>query len=152
MSDPKCIFCTILQEDLPYKFFENEAFLGILDVNPLVRGHSLLIPKTHYTDARQFPKEVASLYLPSIQEIIAILEANIEGVCDFTVCQSIGASAFQTVPHGHSHIIPRLPNDAIGPLPVDRDWPVQLRTPLDVEWAQDFIERTSGNLHQHRLA
>ncbi|MCJ7601715.1 MAG: HIT family protein [Desulfobulbaceae bacterium] len=147
MSDPNCIFCKILQGDLPYKFYENEAFLGILDVNPLVTGHSLLIPKNHYADAREFPEEVASLYMPSIQKIIAILETNIEGVCDFTVCQSIGKSAFQTVPHGHSHIIPRWPNDIIGPLPVDRAWPVQLRSPVDVEWARSFIEKVSGNLH-----
>ncbi len=146
MSDPNCIFCKILEGDLPYKLYENEAFLGILDVNPLVRGHSLLIPKRHYADAREFPKEVASLYLPSIQEIIAILETNIEGVGDFTICQSIGVSAFQTVPHGHSHIIPRQPNDAIGPLPVDRAWPVQLRTPLDVEWAHSFIKKIRGNI------
>lgn len=147
MSDPNCIFCKILQEDPPYKFYENEAFLGILDVNPLVRGHSLLVPKNHYADAREFPEEVASLYLPSIQQIITILETNIEGVRDFTVCQSIGLSAFQTVPHGHSHIIPRWPNDPIGPLPIDRAWPVQLRSPLDVDWARSFIKKISGNLY-----
>lgn len=147
MSDPNCIFCKILQGDLPYKFYENEAFLGILDVNPLVRGHSLLVPKNHYADAREFPEEVASLYLPSIQQIITILETNIEGVRDFTVCQSIGLSAFQTVPHGHSHIIPRWPNDPIGPLPIDRAWPVQLRSPLDVDWARSFIKKISGNLY-----
>ncbi|MEN8190091.1 MAG: HIT family protein [Thermodesulfobacteriota bacterium] len=151
MSHNNCIFCKILQGSLPYKFYENEAFLGILDVNPLVLGHSLLIPKTHYADARQFPKEVASLYMVSIQEIIAILEVNIEGVCDFTICQSIGVSAFQTVPHGHSHIIPRTPNDIIGPLPVDRAWPVQLREPLDEGWARSFIKKTSDTSHRKKM-
>ncbi len=141
MSQPDCIFCKILQDELPYKFYENEFFLGLLDVNPLVTGHSLLIPKKHYADAREFPIETARLYLPSIQQIIAILENNLDGVTDFTVCQSIGEAAFQTVPHGHSHIIPRFADDPIGPLPVDRAWPVKLRKKLDTQWAEEFIKR-----------
>ncbi len=141
MSNPDCIFCKILQGELPYKFFENEFFLALLDVNPLVKGHSLLIPKTHYADAREFPAQTARLYLPSIQQVISILEKNLDGVTDFTVCQSIGEAAFQTVPHGHSHIIPRFPADPIGPLPIDRAWPVKLRGKLDSKWAELFMKR-----------
>lgn len=137
----ECIFCKILQKDLPYKFYENAHFLALLDVNPLVPGHSLLIPKKHYRDAREFPLEVSQLYLPSIQKVISILETNLEKVEDFTVCQSIGEAAYQTVPHGHSHIIPRWKGDPIGPLPVDRAYPVKIRKPLNEEWAAQLIKK-----------
>jgi len=143
MSIPDCIFCKILQEELPYKFYENGYFLAMLDVNPLVSGHSLLVPKKHFSDAREFPPEVAQIYLPSLQRVLSILETNLDNVESFTVCQSIGEAAYQTVPHGHSHIIPRWEGDPIGPLPIDRAYPVKIRKQLDKKWAAEFIKKIS---------
>jgi histidine triad (HIT) family protein len=145
MTDPHCIFCKILQADLPYKLYENEHFLAILDVNPLVPGHTLLIPKKHYSMSTEFPPEVSQTYLPSVQEVISILKDNLEKVEGFTVCQSIGEAAYQTVPHGHSHIIPRWKEDPIGPMPIDRAYPVKLRKQLDEEWAAELIRK----IHSH---
>jgi len=141
MFHPDCIFCKILQEELPYKFYENEHFLAMLDVNPLVPGHSLLVPKKHFSDAREFPSDVAQVYLPSLQTVLSILEKNLDNIDSFTVCQSIGEAAYQTVPHGHSHIIPRWEGDPIGPLPIDRAYPVKIRKQLDKEWAAEFIRK-----------
>jgi len=141
MTDPHCIFCRIMQEDIPYKFYENEHFIALLDVNPLVPGHSILVPKKHYSNCTDFPPETAQLYLFSVQAVIAILEENLDKAEGFTVCQSIGAAAYQTVPHGHTHIIPRWQGDPIGPLPVDRAYPVQIRKKLDEGWAIEFMRK-----------
>lgn len=145
MTDPNCIFCKILQEDLPYKFYENEHFLAILDGNPLVPGHSLLIPKEHYRTSREFPPEVSQIYLLSVRAVISILEANLEKVEGFTVCQSVGEAAYQTIPHGHSHIIPRWKGDPIGPMPIDRAYPVKIRKQLNEEWAAELIRKINSN-------
>ncbi len=145
MTDPNCIFCKILQEDQPFKIYENEHFLSILDVNPLVPGHSLLIPKVHYRTAIEFPPEVSQIYLLSVRAVISILEANLEKVEGFTVCQSIGEAAYQTIPHGHSHIIPRWEGDPIGPLPIDRAYPVKIRKQLNDEWAAELIRKINSN-------
>ena len=145
MTDPNCIFCKILKADLPYKFYENEHFLAILDVNPLVPGHSLLIPKEHYRTSTEFPPEVSQIYLLSVRSVISILEANLEKVEGFTVCQSIGEAAYQTIPHGHSHIIPRWEGDPIGPMPIDRAYPIKIRKQLNEEWATELLRKINSN-------
>ena len=49
MSD--CIFCKIINGDIPcYKIYENDYVLAFLDINPDSDGHTLIIPKKHFTD------------------------------------------------------------------------------------------------------
>jgi len=44
-----CIFCKIVRGELPcYKIYEDEHFLAFLDIFPLAKGHTLVIPKKHY--------------------------------------------------------------------------------------------------------
>jgi len=43
-----CIFCKIVKGEIPsYKVYEDEEFLGFLDISQIVDGHTLLIPKEH---------------------------------------------------------------------------------------------------------
>lgn len=43
-----CIFCKIIKGEIPsYKVYEDEEFLGILDIFPNTKGMTLLIPKNH---------------------------------------------------------------------------------------------------------
>ncbi len=45
----ECIFCKIVSGEVPsYKVYEDDEFLGFLDIHPLSPGHTLLIPKKHY--------------------------------------------------------------------------------------------------------
>lgn len=95
------IFTRIVQGEIPcYKIAENENFLAFLDVNPLVKGHTLVIPKQEqdylfdldedsYIGLHLFAKEVA------IQ-----LKKHI-------VCKRIGVAVIGLeVPHAHIHLIP----------------------------------------------
>jgi len=44
-----CIFCKILDGEIPNRtVYEDDRTLAFLDVNPLSRGHTLVIPKTHH--------------------------------------------------------------------------------------------------------
>ena len=44
-----CIFCKIVQGEAPsYKVYEDEGYLGFLNIFPRTKGHALLIPKKHY--------------------------------------------------------------------------------------------------------
>jgi len=48
MSEEDCIFCRIVRGELPaWKVYEDEHVLGLLDINPLSRGHVLVVPKKH---------------------------------------------------------------------------------------------------------
>lgn len=51
MSLEDCVFCKIVKGELPsWKIIENEAAIGILDTNPGVEGHCLIVPKRHVRD------------------------------------------------------------------------------------------------------
>ena len=81
-----CVFCAIAEGEIPsFKVYEDDLVLAYLDINPFSEGHTLVIPKVHYTGLLDTP-----------------------AACDgFNVLQNNGAAAGQTVPHVHFHIVPR---------------------------------------------
>ncbi len=47
-SQPSCIFCSIVAGKIPsYKIYEDKHAIGILEINPISKGHALLVPKNH---------------------------------------------------------------------------------------------------------
>ena len=62
MSSP-CIFCQIVNGKIPAeKIYEDNNTLAFLDINPLCRGHVLVIPKKHYENIFDLPsKELINL-------------------------------------------------------------------------------------------
>ncbi|MFW6382663.1 MAG: HIT domain-containing protein, partial [Haloferacaceae archaeon] len=110
MSDD-CIFCSIVAGDIPARtVYETDAVLAFLDANPLARGHTLVIPKSHARHvgdldaalATELFDAVASL-TPRIQDAVGADGANV-GVND-------GEAAGQEVPHVHVHVVPRFEGD-----------------------------------------
>jgi len=58
---PKCIFCSIINNETPsYKIAENKKSMAILEINPLSKGHSLIIPFEH-TTIEKLPKSSLTL-------------------------------------------------------------------------------------------
>ena len=46
-----CIFCKIINNEIPsYTLYEDENVKCILDINPISKGHTLIIPKKHFKD------------------------------------------------------------------------------------------------------
>ena len=61
MRNENCIFCKILNGDIPAaKLYEDEDFAIILDVGPASFGHALIIPKDHYANLFEMPEEMLS--------------------------------------------------------------------------------------------
>jgi len=102
-----CIFCKIIKGDIPsYIVYEDKSFLGFLDIRPLTRGNSLVIPKTHFRWVDDVPNfgeyfEVARRIGLASKKI---LKAN--WVSYFTLGME--------VPHAHIRVIPRYDNDLHG--------------------------------------
>ena len=95
------IFTRVIKGEIPsYRVAENEEFFAFLDINPLAKGHVLVIPKKEvdyifdiddalYSRLFVFAKEVAR----AIEEVVA--------------CERIGVSVVGLeVPHAHIHLIP----------------------------------------------
>ena len=101
------VFAKILRGEIPcHRIYEDDAVLAFLDVNPLSRGHTLVIPKEPAETLDALSDEAAAAIgrvLPRIAR--AVLAAT--GARAFNVLQNNGAQAHQAVMHVHFHIIPK---------------------------------------------
>ena len=58
----KCVFCSIVSgESKSFKIDENEKAVAVLEINPLSKAHSLIIPKEHVSSKEKIPKDVLKL-------------------------------------------------------------------------------------------
>ena len=61
-SGNKCIFCSIIFNEIPsYKIDENKSALAVLEINPISKGHIIIIPKEHSHQIKASEKSLASL-------------------------------------------------------------------------------------------
>jgi histidine triad (HIT) family protein len=102
------IFAKILRGEIPsHKIYEDDHVLAFLDVMPLARGHTLVIPKEPAETLDKLSDDAAAAIgrvLPRISR--AVLAAT--GATAFNVLQNNGPLAHQAVFHVHFHIIPKL--------------------------------------------
>jgi histidine triad (HIT) family protein len=99
-----CIFCKIVKGELPcYKVYEDEFFLGFLDINPLGPGHCQLIPKKHYRWVNDVPE-----YTKYWEVARELSNALIKGLGAIRVNYLVSGVE---VPHAHIWLIPRFEND-----------------------------------------
>ena len=106
------IFHSIVKGEVPcYKVYEDEHVLAFLDIHPLCKGHTLVIPKVHAETLDKLPEEYAAAIgrvLPKL--CAAVLKAT--GAHAFNVVQNNGAKAHQAVMWVHFHIIPKYDHGA----------------------------------------
>jgi histidine triad (HIT) family protein len=131
MSD--CIFCKIAKGELPcYKIYEDENFLAFLDIQPISKGHTLIIPKKHYNTFLETPVEILSLMTKIIHKIgQALLKATRTDGLNFGL--NNGEAAGQIIMHTHFHIIPRFKNDGL------HTWP-------SIECSEEEFKKISENI------
>ncbi|KAL5355188.1 HIT-like domain-containing protein [Aspergillus floccosus] len=116
-SSAACIFCKIIKGDIPcFKLFESDKVLAFLDIQPLSRGHALVIPKFHGAKLTDIPDEDLTEILPVAKKL-----AQATGAGDFNILQNNGRIAHQVVDHVHFHMIPK-PNEPEG---LTIGWPTQ---------------------------
>jgi histidine triad (HIT) family protein len=115
MSDD-CIFCSIVAGDIPARtVHETDTVLAFLDANPLARGHTLVIPKTHAEHVDDLDDDLASELFAAATELNARVQSTV-GADGANVGINDGEAAGQEVPHVHVHIIPRFEGDGGAPL------------------------------------
>lgn len=102
-----CIFCKIINHDIPSKVvYEDDEVLAILDISQITRGHTLVMPKEHVDDVLSCPPVLLSKLMCVAQKISKELieKLDAKGINILTNAKEI---AGQTVPHFHIHVIPR---------------------------------------------
>ncbi|MEO9307281.1 HIT superfamily hydrolase [Nitrosotalea sinensis] len=109
-----CIFCKIANGTIPAKkLYETEKSLAFLDAFPLAQGHTLVIPKNHYSKIQEMSKADNLDLFDTVQVMAAKLE-SISSSC--LVAIHNGKESGQEVPHVHVHLIPRKASDGAGPV------------------------------------
>ena len=99
----ECIFCKITAKEIPADIvYEDEDFLGFLDINPVQKGHILLVPKQHYHWIQDLPDDLTQKSSLLTKRAIKNLIASIG--CDYVHVIIEGVE----VPHVHIHLIPSL--------------------------------------------
>ncbi|MGE0827670.1 MAG: HIT family protein [Candidatus Binatia bacterium] len=123
------IFKKIIAGEIPcFRVYEDDKVLSFLDIHPLSRGHTLVIPKEPAETIDQLSEDSAAAIgkvLPRIGR--AILQAT--GATAFNILQNNGTAAHQEIMHVHFHIIPKYP-DGSG---------------LGIGWSSGPLGREEGN-------
>jgi histidine triad (HIT) family protein len=111
-TDPNCIFCKIIAGQIPcFKVYEDDAVVAFLDIGPLVRGHTLIIPKEHVATVMEASEALLATINQRVPKITrAVLAATGAKACHVLV--NNGAEALQSVSHLHFHILPRVSGDS----------------------------------------
>eukprot|EP00123_Amoebidium_parasiticum_P000711 comp11587_c0_seq1/m.6066 comp11587_c0_seq1/g.6066 ORF comp11587_c0_seq1/g.6066 comp11587_c0_seq1/m.6066 type:complete len:138 (-) comp11587_c0_seq1:538-951(-) len=105
-----CIFCKIIKGEIPcVKVHETEKTLAFMDIQPLSRGHVLVIPKYCGAKLHDIPDEYLVELLPIAKKI-----AVAAGATDYNILQNNGAIAHQAVFHVHMHMIPKTQSAGLG--------------------------------------
>lgn len=111
-----CLFCSIAAGDIPSaKVYDDDRVFAFLDINPLRRGHTLVVPKAHAERLEQADPEDAGALLKAAQKLGKTL-ADLTGDPDATLAINNGPGAGQEVGHVHLHIVPRASDDGVGPV------------------------------------
>lgn len=104
----KDVFCT--QKINETTFFETKHFRAVYNIRPIIRGHSLIIPKKHVLDIR----ELTVGELEAFREtLIAVLPKLLKAfnATSYNLSINAGGHAGMVVEHLHFHIVPRSAND-----------------------------------------
>jgi histidine triad (HIT) family protein len=95
------IFSKIINGEIPsYKVAESDEFLAFLDINPLVMGHTLVVPKVEVDYIFNLDDDLLSRLMVFSKKVVHAMDLCIE-------CDRIGVTVIGLeVAHAHIHLIP----------------------------------------------
>lgn len=102
-----CIFCKIANREIPSRtIFENEFILAFLDIFPISKGHTIIIPKKHYLNLEDIPDYELSEVYKTVKNLAIKIHKNLK-IDGYNILQNNFIAAGQEINHFHVHIIPR---------------------------------------------
>lgn len=132
MGDPECLFCRLARRDGEVSVVhEDERTVVFMDIQPVVRGHVIVIARAHAARLADLdPEDGAAILRSGQRAALALLDSSLR-------CQGVnlfladGEVAGQEVFHVHLHVIPRHGDDGFGLL-MPADYAVRPRAELDI--------------------
>lgn len=114
MSKPtlaECVFCAIASGRTPAAcVYKDEQVCAFLDHRPVKKGHVLLVPHSHHGVLAELPKDELAGYFSVLQKLCRAVETGLGADGSFV---GINNRVSQSVPHLHTHVIPRKRGDGL---------------------------------------
>lgn len=106
----ECRFCNLIREK--EKVIYQDALISLFfDIDPIAKGHALIIPNEHFGDIDEVPRAVLTQVLLCAKQYVAILKQYF-APAGYSVMQNGGA--FNDIGHFHLHVFPRYTPEDFG--------------------------------------
>ena len=112
-----CVICKLVSDKLPsWIIYENEDVVCFLPLEVEAFGHTVIAPKSHCADLFSASAETLNRLFAAIQKVGLHYQTAL-GATGLNLLHASGASAGQSVPHLHFHLIPRFEGDGLDAWP-----------------------------------
>lgn len=108
-----CVFCGIVAGELPAQVVDSdEHTVSFMDINPVTRGHALVVPRRHSEDLLAIGDADLERTMVAARRLARRMESTL-AADGFNIVNACRRVAWQTVFHYHLHVIPRYEDDSI---------------------------------------
>ncbi|MGW3601317.1 HIT family protein [Micromonospora sp. NPDC005161] len=133
-----CVFCGIVAGEVPaFRVTDESDGVAFLDTRPVFTGHVLVVPRVHLVTLAELPAELLPGYFALVQRLAVAVETGLGAGGTFV---AINNKVSQSVPHLHTHVVPRTKGDGLRGF----FWP-RTRYPADQD-ARDIAARVADAL------
>jgi len=106
-----CLFCAIASGTTPADVvLADDDFVAFLDIRPVFKGHTLVVPRQHVVTLPDLPAELRDGFLARVQELATAMVVGLGAQGSFVAMNN---TVSQSVPHLHCHVVPRTKGDGL---------------------------------------
>ena len=133
-----CLFCDIAAGEVAAEtVLADDDFVAFLDIRPVFKGHTLLVPRQHVVTLPDLPAALRDGFLERAQRLATAMVDGLGAQGSFVAMNN---TVSQSVPHLHCHVVPRTKGDGLKGF----FWP---RTKYaDAAESADYARRVAGTL------
>ena len=105
------IFLKIINREIPaHIIYEDDLVIAFLDIMPVNKGHTLVVPKKHFVNILDGDPDILA-HMMKISQKIAQAQVKELGADGFNLIVNNGVAGGQEVMHSHFHVVPRFAGD-----------------------------------------
>jgi histidine triad (HIT) family protein len=109
--DKDCLFCGIIAGTTPATLvLETADVVGFLDVRPVFKGHTLLVPREHHVTLSDLPEALLVPLFSTAQRVADAITSGLGAQGTFVAMNNVVS---QSVAHLHVHVVPRTKGDGL---------------------------------------
>ena len=104
----ECVFCAVIEGAEHHSVYRDDAVVAFLDHAPVIPGHTLVVPVTHYDTLDDVPEAALAPLFSVVKRVSVALQSALGADGSLTLANT---RISQSVPHVHVHVVPRRKGD-----------------------------------------